>query len=128
MNSYTHEFIWSCHIWIHMLWIHIWIHILWIHIHCDMNSYINSWNLCIHMIFSFMNSYVSWIHIWFRVYQGSRWTIALSVLMMPTSAAFQWQQSHSYVMASTLSRPSHVSDYANPSHFRRNYWAPIEWN
>ena len=38
-----------------------------------MNSYMNSYKLWIHMIFSYMNSYVSWIHIWIRVYQGSRW-------------------------------------------------------
>ena len=37
-----------------------------------MNSYMNSCNLWIHMIFSYMNSYVLWIHIWIRVYQGSR--------------------------------------------------------
>ena len=40
------------------------------------NSYMNSCNLWIHMIFSYMNSYVSWIHIWIRVYQGSRWARA----------------------------------------------------
>ena len=42
----------------------------------NMNSNMNSYELWIHMIFSYMNSYVSWIHIWIRVYQGSRYQSA----------------------------------------------------
>ena len=56
-----------------------------------MNSYMNSYKLWIHMIFSSMNSYVSWIHIWIQVYQGStcatpRWWSCNQLLPFPTQA------------------------------------------
>ena len=76
MNSYIHFIYAFRYIWIHIIiscmnsyndymnsqvYEFICIICLWIY----MNSYMNSYKLWIHMIFSYMNSHVSWIHICF---------------------------------------------------------------
>ena len=65
MTAYTHKLISSFHIWIHLdSKIHKMISIficIWIHTY--ENIYMNSYELWIHMIFSYVNSYVSWIHL-----------------------------------------------------------------
>ena len=55
MNSYTHEFMYSFHIWIHTM-------IIWIHMYMNSHTWIHTCKLWIHMIFSyicFMNSYMN---------------------------------------------------------------------
>ena len=75
MNSYTHEFIWSFHIWIHIAYVALWVHMIISHMNLYVFEFTSqtcdfickfSYKLWIDMIFSYLNSFVSWIHRWIR--------------------------------------------------------------